>query len=77
MKPTAWPRTAWRSVPLKAGAHVIGLAFRHAIAPDESVQTLRNTTDKVPLPTQKPVLLPLDVWVDGARAATFRCPPTA
>jgi hypothetical protein len=59
-------------VPLKAGAHTIGLAFRHTIAPDESVQTLRNTTDKVPLPTQKPVMIPLDLWVDGARAGDQR-----
>lgn len=61
-------------VPLKAGAHTIGLAFRHTIAPDESVQTLRNDTDKVPLPTQKPVMIPLDLWVDGARAGTINVP---
>jgi hypothetical protein len=61
-------------VPLKAGAHRIGLSFRRALAPDESVQTLRNDTDKVPLPTDAPKLLPLDVSVDGAVVKQLQVP---
>lgn len=61
-------------VPLKAGAHVIGLSFRRELAPDESVQTLRNDLDKVPLPTAPPVALPLDVSIDGARVAQISVP---
>jgi mono/diheme cytochrome c family protein len=61
-------------VPLQAGAHVIGLSFRKSIAPDQSVQTLRNTTDKVPLPVDKPVLLPMDVSVDGVKVQTVQVP---
>tara|TARA_R110000868_G_scaffold143424_4_gene361513 strand:- start:2297 stop:4729 length:2433 start_codon:yes stop_codon:yes gene_type:complete len=61
-------------VPLKAGAHVIGLSFRRQIAPDESVQTLRNDLDKVPVPTAAPVMLPMDVSVDGVRVASIEVP---
>ena len=61
-------------VPLKAGAHVIGLSFRRQIAPDESVQTLRNDLDKVPVPTAAPVMLPMDVSVDGVRVASIDVP---
>jgi mono/diheme cytochrome c family protein len=61
-------------MPLKAGAHVIGVSFRKAIAPDESVHTLRNTTDKVPLPGDKPVMLPMDVSVDGSVVRTISVP---
>lgn len=61
-------------VPLKAGAHVIGLSFRKSIAPDESVLTLRNTTDMVPLPVDKPVMLPMDVSVDGVSVRTLSVP---
>jgi len=61
-------------LPLKAGAHVIGLSFRRQIAPDESVQTLRNDLDKVPMPTDAPVMLPLDISVDGARVNTIDVP---
>ena len=61
-------------VPLKAGPHVIGMSFRRQIAPDESVQTLRNTLDAVPLPTDPPEKLPLDVWIDGKRASQIRVP---
>ncbi|MGY2736854.1 DUF1592 domain-containing protein [Sphingomonas sp. UYP23] len=61
-------------VPLKAGAHVIGLSFHREIAPDESIQTLRNDLDKVPLPTAAPVQLPLDVSVDGVRVAQISAP---
>jgi hypothetical protein len=61
-------------VPLKAGAHVIGLSFRRRIAPDESIQTLRNDLDKVPLPTAAPVMLPLDVSVDGVRVQQITVP---
>ncbi|MDE8652535.1 DUF1592 domain-containing protein [Novosphingobium album (ex Liu et al. 2023)] len=61
-------------VPLKAGSHVIGMSFRREIAPDESVQTLRNTLDVVPLPLDPPKMLPLDVWVDGARVRQLGVP---
>ena len=61
-------------VPLKAGAHVIGLSFRRRIAPDESIQTLRNDLDKVPLPTAAPTMLPLDVSVDGVRVKQIAVP---
>ncbi|WP_188062789.1 DUF1592 domain-containing protein [Sphingobium sp. KCTC 72723] len=61
-------------VPLKAGAHVIGLSFRRQIAPDESVQTLRNDLDKVPVPTDAPVMLPMDVLVDGVRVKSVKVP---
>lgn len=61
-------------VPLSAGVHVIGLSFRKTIAPDESVHTLRNDTDKVPLPVDKPVMLPMDVSVDGVRLRTISVP---
>lgn len=61
-------------VPLKAGSHMIGLSFRRVIAPDESVQTLRNDLDKVPLPVDPPKLLPLDVSVDGVRVKQLSVP---
>jgi len=61
-------------LPLKAGAHMIGLSFRRVLAPDESVQTLRNDLDKVPLPTAAPTPLPLDVSVDGVRVKTLSVP---
>ncbi|MDI1295148.1 MAG: DUF1595 domain-containing protein, partial [bacterium] len=61
-------------VPLKAGAHIIGLSFKRQIAPDESVQTLRNDLDKVPIPTAPPVMLPLDVSVDGVRVQQIQVP---
>ena len=61
-------------VPLKAGAHVVGLSFRRQIAPDETVQTVRNDVDKVPIPTDPPVTLPLDFSVDGKRLKTVGVP---
>jgi mono/diheme cytochrome c family protein len=61
-------------VPLKAGSHRIGLSFRRRLAPDESVQTLRNDLDKVPVPTAAPVMLPLDLSVDGVRVRTIEVP---
>jgi mono/diheme cytochrome c family protein len=61
-------------LPLKAGAHVIGMSFARELAPDETVQTLRNDLDKVPLPKAAPRMLPLDVSVDGARAARIMVP---
>ena len=61
-------------LPLKAGAHLIGLSFRRQLAPDESVQTLRNDLDKVPLPTAAPTMLPLDISVDGVRTQTLTVP---
>lgn len=61
-------------VPMKAGSHLVGLSFRRQLWPDESVQTLRNSTDYVPLPLDKPTMLPLDVWVDGERVKTVEVP---
>lgn len=61
-------------VKLTAGAHRIGMAFRRDVSPDESVQFLRNNLDEVPMPVNKPVMLPLDVLVDGRRAATLQVP---
>jgi mono/diheme cytochrome c family protein len=61
-------------VPLKAGAHRIGLSFHRQIAPDETVQTLRNNLDVVPLPITAPHLLTLDVAVDGHRVQQVQVP---
>ena len=61
-------------VPMTAGAHVVGLSFRRVLAPDETVETLRNDLDKVPLPLDPPVMLPMDVSVDGARVGTVQVP---
>ncbi|HUD27667.1 MAG TPA: DUF1592 domain-containing protein [Novosphingobium sp.] len=61
-------------LPMTAGPHRIALSFRRTLAPSETVQVLRNDTDKVPLPLDKPVLLPLDVWVDGKLARTLSVP---
>ncbi|HWU02940.1 MAG TPA: DUF1592 domain-containing protein [Novosphingobium sp.] len=61
-------------LPLSAGRHIIGMAFRRQLAPEESVQTLRNNLDMVPLPKAPPALLPLDVLVDGARVKTLVVP---
>ncbi|SFF86049.1 Protein of unknown function [Novosphingobium sp. CF614] len=61
-------------VSMKAGSHLVGLSFRRQTWPDESVQTLRNTTDAVPLPLDPPGMLPLDVWVDGTRVRTLEVP---
>ena len=61
-------------VPLKAGAHTLALSFRRQTWPGEVVQMLRNSTDYVPLPLDKPVLLPLDLWVDGQRLRTLQIP---
>ncbi|MCX7283533.1 MAG: DUF1592 domain-containing protein [Novosphingobium sp.] len=61
-------------VPLTAGAHRISVSFRRQTWPDETVQWLRNNTDYVPLPLDKPRMLPMDVWVDGRRAGTLQVP---
>ncbi|GLK43346.1 hypothetical protein GCM10017612_12650 [Novosphingobium resinovorum] len=61
-------------VPMKAGSHLVALSFRRTIAPSEAVQVLRNDTDKVPLPLEKPKMLPLDVWIDGKLAKTLSVP---
>jgi hypothetical protein len=61
-------------VPMKAGVRRVAVSFRRQTWPDEAVQVLRNTTDYVPLPVEKPVDLPLDVWVDGTRAGTLTAP---
>lgn len=59
---------------LTAGEHTIGISFRKSLALDESVQTLRNTTDRVPLPTEAPSSHKLDFIVDGARIGSTQVP---
>lgn len=61
-------------VPLSAGSHTIGMAFRRELALDESVQTLHNTTDVVVLPLDAPEALTLDWIVDGSRVGTETVP---
>jgi len=61
-------------VPMTAGPHLVGMSFRRRIAPEQSVQTVRNDTDKVPLPLTEPEMLPLDVWVDGRKAGELSVP---
>ncbi|MDB5972211.1 MAG: hypothetical protein JWQ90_4661 [Hydrocarboniphaga sp.] len=61
-------------VPLKAGPHRLGMSFRQQLALDESVQTLRNTTEIVVLPQAPPVPLQLDFIVDGARVGKTDVP---
>lgn len=61
-------------VPLTAGPHRVSVAFRRQTWSDEAVQVLRNSTDAVPLPLDRPRTLPLDLWVDGARAGTLAVP---
>ena len=62
------------SVTLKAGPHTLGMAFRRSLALDESVQTLRNSTDVIVLPDAPPVPLTLDFVVDGARVGQVQVP---
>ncbi|WP_018414687.1 DUF1592 domain-containing protein [Teredinibacter turnerae] len=57
-------------VSLTAGEHSIGISFRKQLALDESVQTLRNSTDIVPLPDAPPHKLTLDFIVDSARVGS-------
>lgn len=59
---------------LNAGPHLIGMSFRRQLALDESIQTLRNNTDIVPLPEGDPDSLTLDFVVDGARVAETTVP---
>lgn len=61
-------------VPLSAGSHSIGMAFRKQLSLDERVQVLRNTTEEVPLPEEQPESLTLDFIVDGARAGSVLVP---
>ncbi len=61
-------------VPMTAGPHLVGMSFRRRIAPEQTVQTVRNDTDKVPLPLAAPTMLPLDVWVDGRKAGELSVP---
>lgn len=61
-------------LPLKAGPHRIAVALRRQAWPAETVQTLRNSTDYVPLPLDKSMTLPLDVWVDGTLARMLAVP---
>jgi Protein of unknown function (DUF1587)./Protein of unknown function (DUF1592)./Protein of unknown function (DUF1595)./Protein of unknown function (DUF1588)./Protein of unknown function (DUF1585). len=62
------------SVPLAAGPHSIGMAFRKDLALDETVQTLHNNVDYVHMPTEAPVELALDFIVDGTRVGTQMVP---
>lgn len=63
---------------LKAGVHRLAVSFRRQTWPDEQVQVVQAATDAtadhVPLPLNPPADLPLDVWVDGARAGTLTVP---
>jgi mono/diheme cytochrome c family protein len=59
---------------LKAGMHSIGMSFRKQLALDETVQTLRNNTDIVPLPTQPPISMTLDFVVDNSRVGSTEVP---
>ncbi|MEM1231446.1 MAG: DUF1592 domain-containing protein [Pseudomonadota bacterium] len=59
---------------LDAGPHTLGMSFRRELGLDESVQTLRNTTDIVPMPVASPALTTLDFVVDGARVASANVP---
>ncbi|MDA0978154.1 MAG: DUF1592 domain-containing protein [Proteobacteria bacterium] len=61
-------------VNLTAGPHIIGMSFRKQLSLDESVQTLRNTTDIVPLPVAPPESLTLDFVVDGRRVGSVAVP---
>lgn len=61
-------------VSLSAGPHTIGMAFRKELTLDESVQTLNNTTDRVPLPEAPPTELTLDFIVDGRRVGSTEVP---
>jgi mono/diheme cytochrome c family protein len=61
-------------VALTAGPHMIGMSFRKRLMLDETVQTLRNDTDIVPLPTAPPEDLTLDFVVDGARVGSTSVP---
>lgn len=62
------------TVSLSAGLHAIGMSFRKQFGLDESVQTLRNDTDIVPMPTSPPKQLTLDFIVDGARTGSVAVP---
>ena len=53
-------------VPMKAGAHQVGMTFRRQLALDESVQKLYNNLDYVVMPLKAPEQLPLQFVVDGA-----------
>lgn len=61
-------------VPLSAGPHTLGLTFRKQLALSESVQTLHNSTDVVPMPTEPAKPLTLDFIVDGARVGSTQVP---
>jgi hypothetical protein len=61
-------------VELSAGPHSVGMSFRKFQGLDESVQTLRNNTDIVALPSAPPQLLTLDFVVDGARVGSTSVP---
>lgn len=58
-------RVSYR-VPLKAGAHKVGMTFKRQLALDESVQKLYNNLDYVVMPLKAPEALPLQFVVDGA-----------
>lgn len=59
---------------LTAGMHSIGMSFRKQLALDETVQTLRNDTDIVPIPIHEPTLMVLDFIVDNRRVGSTLVP---
>lgn len=61
-------------VPLTAGPHTLGITFRKQLALAETVQTLHNSTDEVPLPTESARPIRLDFVVDGARVGDTTVP---
>jgi hypothetical protein len=63
-----------RRVPLTAGEHRVGVAFRRQLALDETVQTLHNDLDYVVMPLQPPAPLPLQFVVDAAPVAEINVP---
>ncbi|MES2605498.1 MAG: DUF1592 domain-containing protein, partial [Pseudomonadota bacterium] len=54
-------------VPLKAGAHMIGMAFRKELALDDRMKAMRNEVLIVKIPPEPARELTLDFIVDGAR----------
>src|SRR5690606_9276246 len=61
-------------VPLTAGHHRIGMAFRKELKLDERVEILYNDVDYVVLPTEPPTMQTVDFLVDGARVGSTDVP---
>jgi len=61
-------------VPLSAGHHRIGMAFRKQLTLDERVQILHNDVDYVVMPTEPPTMVMLDFLVDGERVGSMEVP---